>query len=328
MLGLSLSSLRQELYKINDESDKKPARTIESVEEKLKPWMEDIVQIFGKNFSFQEKYYHLPLRWLSGFSFDELCKLWYSSVISMDESVTKLFDTRAEYEVVRKIKSSMWRWGYGRGTWNEVVAAYEGIRSFIFLDHPDFKVRLDYTTGYNDYGYSKFSRKYLDGVFAFLVYYKEKHVMTIGFSFIEGRRILLQQVQLTSRTGNRWLYRVPANRLEHVLECFYQSFPDYKLFVVDGNTLVDKTIENYTSTLRRREEFLATHRARARENSVFTEEYLSKEEEFCQILREKRVHLHNDKKRLAAFYESAGRYKLAGETYTCNDLSHRPVLTD
>src|SRR3546814_1923886 len=64
----------------------------------------------------------------------------------------------------------------------------------------------------------KHSRTPLDGVFAYLVQYKGEHVMTLGFSLINDRQILLQQVQLKNRTGNRWLFRFPENRLEFIID--------------------------------------------------------------------------------------------------------------
>src|SRR3546814_5464994 len=141
---------------------------------------------------------------------------WSSDVCSSDLSASRNFDSKTHdafdanpsHELLRKIKSSIWRWSLNDKSRNEVVDAYAAIRSFD-LGIEGLEVTLDYTNGYNEQGMGKHSRTPLDGVFAYLVQYKGEHVMTLGFSIINDRQILLQQVQLKNRTGNRWLFRFP-----------------------------------------------------------------------------------------------------------------------
>lgn len=220
----------------------------------------------------------------------------------MDTSVDKLFETSARHEVVRKIQSSMWRWGVGKGTWNEVVEAYDNLRHFSFGAR-DFEVRLDHTTSYNEYGRGKYSRVYLDGVFAYLVYYKRKHVMTVGFSVQENRNLLVQQVQSANRSGNRWLYRLPQNRLEFVIELFKQNFPKYQLWLIDGSSLVEKTLADYRSSLQ------------SAQRSQRTEAELA--------LKEKIEHLKADKARLVAFYANVGQFRLGSSKKVRGLIHHR-----
>src|SRR3546814_4012996 len=92
----------------------------------------------------------------------------------------------------------------------------------------------------------KHSRTPLDGVFAYLVQYKGEHVMTLGFSIINDRQILLQQVQLKNRTGNRWLFRFPENRLEFIIDKFRSAFRGYRIHIVDGKSTRS---EEHTSEL-------------------------------------------------------------------------------
>ena len=132
MKGLHLRSLSGELLKVGSEHVQKPIDAIKDADEKLR-LSRDMIGRHFDDLSFSESFHRLPLKAFGKFSFDELCKIYYSSILMMDESVQRLFKTNARYEIVRKIKSSMWRWGFSAGTWNEVVEAYENIRRFSFI---------------------------------------------------------------------------------------------------------------------------------------------------------------------------------------------------
>jgi hypothetical protein len=320
--GLNLRSLRLDLHKIKSETSEKPASTIRDWKKKLGSWVKEIEEWYGPKFDFMLNYHQLPLRMLDGFSFDELCKLRHSSVLCMDESVDKLFKTSAQHEVIRKISSSMWRWGCNRGTWNEIVDAYNNIRRFTFHDSPEFEIRLDHTTGYNEYGYSKYSRIYIDGVFAYLVYYKGEHVLTIGFSITGDREVLIQQVQSMKRFGNRYLFRLPKNRMEFVIDLFNQNFPGYKIAVIDGQSLVEKNLRGYRHALKRVEE-LCEHYRRARDPE--SQKSLKLREEECARLKECISHLEGDADRLIAFYRDIGRHRVIAGFKEINHLLHRPI---
>jgi hypothetical protein len=319
--GLKLTTFKENLFRVGSRGNQKPSGTITGIRKKLGKSLEVIHLYYSENFDFKKKYYDLRWEWLSGFSFDEICKLRYSTIVSMHQSVDDVFRNKVQYEIVHKITNSMWRWGMGRGTWNEVVDAYDNIRNFHFHDDPNFEIRLDYTTGYNEYGYAKFSRTYIDGTFAFLVYYKGTHVMTIGFSILEGRRILIQQVQSTKRSGNRYLFKLPSNRLEFVLELFQKNFSGYKLWVIDGHSLVEKSLRDYRGALEREEEFLRTHN----EDSFWTKKFLEEKKEDCEQLRRRIAHLEADRERLAAFYKNTGQYQLKLEPKEINRLRHYPI---
>ncbi|MBI4118506.1 MAG: hypothetical protein HY455_03160 [Parcubacteria group bacterium] len=305
MKGLQLRSLSGELHKVEPAYASKPAHAITGAKEKLGSWAQSLERDFERAFAFPDDCSRLPLEAFAGLSFDELCKIYYSSIFMMDTSVDKFFETSAQHEVVRKIKSSMWRWGCGTGTWNGVVDVYNGIRAFS-LGLPDFEIRLDYTTYFNEFGRGKYSRVYLDGVFAFLVYYKRRHVMTISFSIMEKRQLLIQQVQLINRTGNRWLYRFPRNRLEFVIGLFKKYFSGFGLWVIDGKSLVKKTLADYRRGLRSAERV--------------------REPEECRGIKEKIAHLEGDKRRLASFYRNVGGYAFAfGASRKINGIMHRKI---
>lgn len=191
MNGIQLDLLSSELHKISNEFANNPVRSIENVSQKL---------VFGSNyinahfnsFDFLNYFHELPLKLLANFSFDEICKLRFSTDKTMNRTIEEAFETEPHFEVVRKITNSWWRWGVGKGSWNELVDVHCGIHSFTLELPPEFDLRLDFTTGNNPCGRSKFSRTFIDGVFAFLIYYHKKHVMTVSFSVMENRRLLIQ----------------------------------------------------------------------------------------------------------------------------------------
>jgi hypothetical protein len=330
MKGLKLSSLTGELNKVEDKYQEKPATTIKSPTRRISKFWKNEIKERSDSSRFLDYYTRLPLSALSKFSFDELCKMKYSSIFTMHDEVRKLFETKARYEIVRKIINSMWRWGCGAYVWNEVVDAYEYIRNFVFHEDPNFEIRLDHSTYHNECGYAKYSRIFIDGTFAFLVYYKKKHVMTMGFSIMEGRRILIQQVQSAERSGNRYLYRLPANRMEFAIELFQKNFPGYKLFVINGRFLLGKTLRDYRNALD-----LANIRATRLEQEVdyctgakrtSALERLAETVNDVRLLKENIEHLCADQDRIDTFYKNTGRFKLDSEKFIVNNLVHYEVI--
>ena len=323
MKGIDLRSLKGELYLVDPQFDRKPSLAITAIDAKLKSVRAEIESVFG-SFSFLDHYHYLPLRWLVGFTFDDICKLKFSTGISMDGSVQDLFKQRPNYETVRKVASSTWRWDCSARSWNALVEVWNAVRSFDLGLGGDFEVRLDYTTGYNAYGYSKFSRTYLDGVFAYLVYYKGKHVMTIGFSPTEGKRVFIQQVQLKQQNGNRWLYKFPANRLEFVIGLFAKHFPGFALYVIDGESLADNTLSDYQRALGDAQESLERAKERREDDADLFAVVVQMYEDEVGTLLQRIAHLKSDAPRLARFYASCGRYVLSRPT-TVNRLIHYEV---
>lgn len=244
------------------------------------------------------------------FSFDEFCKIRYSSISMMSQNVEDLFKYDPEYAIIEKIKSSMWKWGYGDMSWNETVDVYDGIRNFTFpLD--GFDLRLDFTSGYHERGYARESDTYIDGVFAFLVYYKGEHVMTLGFSVTQERRLLVQQIQLAQRKGNRFLFRMPANRVEFVLDCFAKAFPSHNLLIADGHDIGNVSLQSYKNCLVEVEEKI---RAKNKQEDL----------ELRALLEEKIAHLTADLPRLMALYANTGRYTRA-QSVDVNRIRHYPL---
>jgi hypothetical protein len=328
MLGIDLKSLTGELAHVPPEHEKNPAATIENPEAKIGLYKRYMERWCGP-FNFATQYYRLPLKALRRFSFDELYKLRYSTSMMMDSSVEDHLKEDPNYRVLEKICSSLWRWSSSRGTWGEIVDAYENLQAFT-LSTPGFEVRLDHTTSYNEFGRGQYSPTYLDGAFGFLVYYKGQHMLTIGFSILSERRLLLHQIQSAKRAGNRWLFKLPRNRIEFVLDRFAVCFPGYRLFVVDGASLAKKTAVSYGVGLES-EEKIRDYYWQAWRSAINPVEA----DQQCRRFRraEKRVMQYHrcvrrvryESSRLAELYRQVGRYKL-GETLTRFSLIHYEVL--
>jgi hypothetical protein len=138
--------------------------------------------------------------------------------------------------------------------------------------------------------------------------------MTIGFSITKGRGILIQQVQTVKRTGNRFLYKLPKNRIEFTIDLFKRNFPRYSIFVVRGKSLTQKIIDGYQVQLDRIYEY-------------------SKEKDKNQLAKDERVieykrkisHLKDDEARLVSFYNDVGSYDDKSEIKVVNRLVYRMV---
>lgn len=329
MKGIRLDALSQTLHKVGKRNARNPAVLIMDAETKLGPWKQKIEE-YGYDPTFQKYYHWLPLEAFRGFSFEELCCLFYSKNSLMHDSVEKLFESNPQHEVVRKIINSFWQWGAGRGTWNELVEAYENIRYFHAFDGPDFELRIDHATWHNPYGYAKYSRIYLDGIFAFLVYYKKQHVMTIGFSVMEGHELLIQQVQLATSHGNRWLYKLPSNRLEFVIGLFQKNFLGYGLWLVDGESLLKKTLADYQRGLELSNNTLIRYRNSSErvpeEDREFVKKMLVKAQNDKDAFEAKIAHLESNRRRLVNFYHDAGVFKPTQSEIFNNILHHKLEL--
>lgn len=305
MLGYQLTRFSSDLYKVPVHRNKEPATAAETMKilgPSIQRWAAD-----------EELDDGMAIRQLSAkilsdrLSFDQFCKFQYGQYIMMHSTVDELFKQAPEFALVDKIKHSMWRWGCGDGVWNELVDAYIGIRTFE-IPIAGFEVRLDFTTGHNERGYSRESRIFLDGVFGFLVYYRGEHVMTLGFSVMKGRQLLVQQVQLVKQKGNRFLYLLPSDRMQFALDCFARSFPCHTLCVIDGRDLGQVSLDSYQLAID-----LAKDRLSQRSDKRDREE--------MKVLQEKLAHLRADIPRLEAFYRDNGAYA-RGKEFKVNGIRH------
>lgn len=325
MVGIPLSSIKEDLHKVPDEFNEKPVLTILDGEARLAKHVGLIQLRYGEAFDFSKDARQLSIELFVDFSFDEICKMHYSASIMGDKSQEDLFERIPPYTILKKIMSSMWKYGYNSATWNDVVEHYNNIRSFRFTENPHFTVTLDHVPSFGAFSYAKYSKGlYLDGAFGYLVHYKGKHVMTIGFSLLDGKSVLVSQVQLCKKTGNRFLYKLPANRVELVLDLFHRHFPGNRIYIVDGKSLVDKNLRGYRETRDNKTESLRKNQTYLPKNQ-YPPEYVEKVQQDITRLEEKIQHLESDEKRLVKLYREIGKYKRKRKKVTKHDLTYREV---
>ncbi len=330
MEPIELGSLTRELRHVPEAFNTEPVRTIENVDAKLGGWKEYYRHHVREDFSFLEHYRHLGLRELARFSFEDLCKMRHSSIFTLSDSLEKLFEREIDLEIFDKIRSSMWRWSFSRGTWNEIVDTYNNLRAFNLDEYPGFEVRLDHTPSISAFSYTKYLKLYIDGVFAFLLYYKGEHVLTIGFSVAKDRTILLAQVQSAVQRGNRALYKLPRNRLEFAINLFRRNFQGYKIYVATGESLTEKylsdgaqQLQKSAENLRRAQEKVSrttgdTQKKAVEDVSVYAME--------CEKIQEHIAQVQAARTRLTAFYQTTEQLRLGRVSLKALHLKFRPVL--
>ncbi len=191
-------------------------------------------------FTWDTEYHRIPFEVLSlAFSFDEITRLWFGSFI--EPYIADYF--KEHHQMLFKVRNSHWRYGM-TCNYNKMVEHVEGL-GHLALDLPDFELRLAHTSSYNEFGPAVHNRKiYLDGVFGLLVHYKGEHVLTVGFSLsLDG--VLVSQVQLRKKKGNRFLYKLPKHYVDVALDCLASAFPETPVWLVEGSSAVKAIRASY-----------------------------------------------------------------------------------
>lgn len=277
--GIPLSDLVGEpLYLVPEQFAARPDLTY-SLYDKFLPHAEQIEEYWGwKEEPWHQKDRLLDVSrnfpvdpYFDRFSFDELAKYFFGQVI--DNKVSKHFQRSSlgdreerippePYEFVYKLRSCLWHYVDFPPDWNNLVFAYYAIPDYQFGD--GFEVRFDHSRSFNHWGqaqhvadqitastkslpwndqltYYTANVLYLDGVFAYLIYYKGHHVLTISFS-VGKRAVFINQIQLRQKKGNRWLYRLPMDLVSYVVDTFYHHFGGwgFEVFLVEGRSLAER----------------------------------------------------------------------------------------
>jgi hypothetical protein len=181
-----------------------------------------------------EHWHHAPHELLARvFSREELIFLWHGSIFA-----SKLDDYFQEHEALAwKVQHALWRYG-GSSDYQRFVTCYNGLGR-LAIDLPSFAVRLTHTRSINTAAWAVDGDRtkpiYLDASFGALVYYRGSHVMTIGFAPSEYG-ILIAQVQLREKRGNRFLYQLPMPYLDFALALIQRAFPADALHLVTGSS--------------------------------------------------------------------------------------------
>src|SRR3546814_6972991 len=85
---------------------------------------------FGDDYVFDMAISYLPCQVFERLTFDQAAKIRHSASRNFDSKTHDAFDANPSHELLRKIKSSIWRWSLNDKSWNAVVDAYAAIRSF------------------------------------------------------------------------------------------------------------------------------------------------------------------------------------------------------
>jgi hypothetical protein len=217
--------------------DGNPADSIPNAQARFRAvaadWIEDRYE--ADRFVWEEHWHYAPYALLAqAFTREELIRLWHSSHVA-----SKLDDYFQEHEeLVWKVQHSLWRYGFTR-SFDRFVACHNGLGRVV-VDLPDFDVRLTHTRFINTAAWAAHGRAngsliYLDASFGVLLYYKGVHAMTIGFA-LAAEGILVAQVQLRQKRGNRFLYKLPMPYLDFALDLLRRAFPDETLALVTGSS--------------------------------------------------------------------------------------------
>ncbi len=195
---------------------------------------------YGQKFSidrWEEQWYRLPARVFSEFTPEEIIRLQFNSIVQAD--IANALEHWPGYRILFKVRNSWWRWQMEYIPYNRMVSQYQGILRFDF-GSPNSSTLLNYTTGCHAHGYAEFGRSkekafFLDGVFAYMVNVGNEHVLTIGFT-PTSHGIMLGQVQLTKKRGNRWLYKLPKPLLEYVVDRMALAFEGESIWLANGQS--------------------------------------------------------------------------------------------
>ena len=188
-------------------------------------------------FVFHEHWHRVDADVLArAFDRSELFRLWHDSYIcsNLDDGVER------DEPVAWKIWHSMWRYGCVRDL-RRLIGYYDGMRR-LDAGLPDFEVQLTWTRSINTAAPAEHSREsgdwlYLDASFGALVHYRGEHVMTIGFA-TSNKGILVAQVQLRKKKGNRFLFKLPMSYLDFALDVMRRAFPGEEISLVTGASTV------------------------------------------------------------------------------------------
>lgn len=159
----------------------------------------------------------------SAFSPSELLSSFCLSpfISQVDRLWKEAFDYR---RMIYAIRSSFWTYS-ASSNYSSIAHAFNSLRDLNL--EPPFYHRYD-VVRYppSHYGPGIFSQKYIDGVIGILVYRGEQHVLTIGLSFTD-EGILLNQIQLAQKKGNRWLFSLENQENITYLEYFVKKIVNH-----------------------------------------------------------------------------------------------------
>lgn len=186
------------------------------------------------------------------FKTSEIAKIRSSFIYSCDKRYDFYFNNNPTLWLQKKISLSFHHTGYNTD-WNTTVKAYNKVKSFNLGIH-DLTLEIDTSSYYNSMGYSRFTRTFLDGEIAFIIKYKDQHVLTISFNFYKNKNnpsIEVCQIQCKNKKGNRFLYKFPYNYVDYILDRMYEHFEGFTFYLIKPELLKKRIKNDYETQLER-----------------------------------------------------------------------------
>ena len=189
-------------------------------------------------FTWDPYWLHVPYDVLRrAFTRDELIRFWFDSSIMSEVDKHHYEDD----DVIWKVQNVLWQYGVGRD-YKRFIECFQQLRR-LSIDLPNFDLRITHTRATNLGAWAWHGRSkdqlpvYLDAALGVLLFYRGEHVLTIGFAVCE-RGVLVAQVQLREKKGNRFLYKLPMPYLDLALDILRRAFGD-ELWLIEGVSAVN-----------------------------------------------------------------------------------------
>lgn len=206
-------------------------------------WVEDHVR--WADFRWADHWHYIPVELLTRvFTRDEQVRMWHDEIF--ESGLARHFEENDA--LLWKVQHALWRYG-GSRDYRRFVAYYNHLAD-LSAGTPNFTVRITHTRFCNTAAWAIHGREdpiYLDASFGALLHYRGAHVMTVGFT-PSAYGVLIAQVQLRKKTGNRFLYRLPSAHLDFAIDLVARAFPGNDLLLVTGESTVAATRRAYERT--------------------------------------------------------------------------------
>src|SRR3546814_3228292 len=128
--GIRLEIYDQTLFSVAPEIERTPHESFDAMSELGPDVLAYVMANFGDDYVFDMAISYLPCQVFERLTFDQAAKIRHSASRHLVSKTHDAFDANPSHELLRKIKSSIWRWSLNDKSWNEVVDAYAAIRSF------------------------------------------------------------------------------------------------------------------------------------------------------------------------------------------------------
>ncbi len=156
----------------------------------------------------------------------------------LNQFFEKLEKENPEAFVWYKIFMNFWHYSHMKNKSDEYDLFCETLESIKKLKPllPDFELRLTWADSWQPNNLCFHDRDlWLDSEMGLLIYYKNKHVLTFGFS-IGNRCLYYSQAQLRQKKGNRFLFNLSWSVLEWGIKILEAAFVGWPIYLVTGES--------------------------------------------------------------------------------------------